>query len=156
MDFKVRRSGHIVIRVSDVKRSVKFFIEVVGLKLFGDTPRGLHFLTADFEANHHMVLVRPARPGAAPPDTASRIGMVAASYEIASMDELKRLYIRLVDFGAGIDRSEDRGSIKAIFAFDPDGNLFEFYCREPGAKTELADFFAVRGDLDAELALAAS
>ena len=72
------------------------------------------------------------------------------------MDGLKSLYKRLVDFGAEIDRSEDRGSIKALFASDPDGNLFEFYCRDPDAKPELADYYSVRGDLDAELASAAS
>ena len=156
MDFKVRRSGHIVIAVSDVERSAKFFTDVVGLSLIGSTARGMHFLTADFQANHHMVLVRPAKPGATPPDVGSRIGLVATSFEVASMDGLKSLYKRLVDFGAEIDRSEDRGSIKALFASDPDGNLFEFYCRDPDAKPELADYYSVRGDLDAELASAAS
>jgi catechol 2,3-dioxygenase len=156
MDFKVRRSGHIVISVADVERSAKFFTEVVGLNLIGSTARDMHFLTADFEANHHMVLVRPAKPGARPSDAGSRIGLAAASFEVASMEGLKSLYKRLVDFGAGIDRSEDRGSIKALFASDPDGNLFEFYCRDPDAEPGLADYFAVRGDLDAELATAVS
>jgi catechol-2,3-dioxygenase len=72
------------------------------------------------------------------------------------MDDLKALYKRLVDFGAEIDRSEDRGAIKALFASDPDGNLFEFYCREPDAAHALGNYFSVRGDIDVELASTAS
>lgn len=150
MDFKVRRAGHIVIRVADVERSVKFFSDVLGLKVIGSTARDMYFLTADFETNHHMVLVRPAKPGAPPPDSA--IGLAQASFEVASFADLKALYARLKAAGARIDRSEDRGAIKALFAFDPDGNLFQFYCREGEDAPALADHFTVRGDLDAALA----
>ena len=155
MTFKVRRSGHIVIRVADVERSVAFFRDIVGLKIVGSTARNMFFMTADFEANHHMVLVRPAKPGATSGDPRSRIGLAAASFEIASMEDLKALHGRLVEFGAEIDRTEDRGSIKALFASDPDGNMFEFYCRSGGG-TALGDYFDVQGNLDAELASTAS
>lgn len=150
MDFKVRRAGHIVIRVADVDRSVKFFNDVLGLTIIGSTARDMYFMTADFEANHHMVLVRPAKPGAPPPDAG--VGMAQASFEVRSFADLKALYARLKAAGARIDRSEDRGAIKALFVYDPDGNLFQFYCREGDEAPALADHFTVRGDLDAALA----
>lgn len=152
MDFKLRRAGHIVIRCGDVERSRRFFAETVGLKPFGKVRRGMHFLTADFDENHHMVLVRPAREGAEAQDPRRRIGMAAASFEVRSFGELKALYGRLRRDGAEIERTEDRGAVKAVFARDPDGNLFEFYCRDGGAAPALADHTRVRGDLEAELA----
>jgi catechol 2,3-dioxygenase len=152
MDFKVRRAGHIVIRVADVDRSVKFFNDVLGLTIMGSTARQMYFMTADFDANHHMVLVRPAKPGAPPPDAGGGVGLAQASFEVGSFADLKALYARLNDAGARIDRGEDRGAIKALFTYDPDGNLFQFYCREGDGAPALADHFTVRGDLDAALA----
>ncbi|MDX1485254.1 MAG: VOC family protein [Alphaproteobacteria bacterium] len=152
MEFKVRRSGHIVIRVADVARSARFFTDVLGLTIIGNTDRQMYFLTADFEANHHMVLVRPAKPGAAQPDPDRRIGLAQAAFEVGSLSDLKALYARLRAAGATIERSEDRGAIKALFARDPDGNLFEFYCREGGGTPKLADRYRVRGSIDHLLA----
>jgi catechol 2,3-dioxygenase-like lactoylglutathione lyase family enzyme len=152
VDFKVRRAGHIVIRVSDAERSAKFFTEVAGLTVIGSTAREMYFMTADFEANHHMVLVRPARPGSPAPSAGAPIGLAQASFEVDTFADLKALYGRLVKFGASIVRSEDRGAIKALFAFDPDGNLFEFFCRVGDGAPILADHFIVLGDIDAALA----
>ncbi len=152
MDFKVRRAGHVVIRVADVERSSRFFTEVLGLTIIGSTARKMYFLTADFEANHHMVLVRPAKPGAPPADAGAPIGMAQASFEVGSFADLRALHGRLLEFGAAIERSEDRGAVKALFAYDPDGNLFQFYCREGDGAPRLADHFNVLGDLDAALA----
>lgn len=152
MDFKVRRAGHIVIAVADVERSAKFFTEVLGLTIIGSTARQMYFMTADFEDNHHMVLARPAKPGAPPPDSGEGIGLAQASFEVGSFADLKELYARLQDAGARIERSEDRGAIKALFAYDPDDNLFQFYCRVGDDAPALADHFTVLGDLDAALA----
>lgn len=152
MDFKVRRSGHIVLRVADVERSARFFQDVLGLKLIGSQARKMYFLTADFDANHHQVLVRPAKPGAPPPQSDRRIGFAAASFDIGTLDDLKALHARVLKAGASIDRTEDRGTIKALFVRDPDGNLFELYCRDGKATPPLADRFTVRGTLDHLLA----
>jgi catechol 2,3-dioxygenase len=148
----VRRSGHIVLRVADVERSAQFFQDVLGLKLIGSQARKMFFLTADFDANHHQVLVRPARPGAPTPDSDRRIGFASASFDIGTLDDLKALHARLIKAGAKPERSEDRGAIKALFVRDPDGNLFELYCREGDATPDLADRYTVRGTLDHLLA----
>ncbi|HSR56113.1 MAG TPA: VOC family protein [Alphaproteobacteria bacterium] len=152
MDFKVRRSGHIVIRVADVERSARFFQDVLGLKLIGSQARQMYFLTADFDKNHHQVLVRPARPGAPPPDPDHRIGWASASFYVGTFEDLKALHGRLLAHGGAVERSEDRGAIKALFVRDPDGNLFEFYSQEGKDSPDLADRYTVRGTLDDLLA----
>lgn len=152
MGFKVRRSGHIVIRVADVERSAKFFQDVLGLKLIGSQARQMHFLTSDFDKNHHQVLVRPAKPGARAPDPDHRIGWASASFNIGSFADLKALHGRLMASGGTVERSEDRGAIKALFVRDPDGNLFEFYSVDGAGSPDLADRYTVRGTLDHLLA----
>ena len=151
MDFSIRRPGHVVIRASDVERSCRFFVDVIGFNEVGRNDRRMYFLTSRFEDNHHMMLVRPAKPGAQATDARRRIGMAAVAYEVGSFEDLKALYGRLRENGTPIERTEDRGAEKALFVSDPDGNLFEFFCREKAAgKTQ--GRFAVRGSLEAELA----
>jgi catechol 2,3-dioxygenase-like lactoylglutathione lyase family enzyme len=152
MAFKVRRSGHIVIRVADVERSARFFQDVLGLKLIGSQAREMYFLTADFDRNHHQVLVRPAKPGALRSDTDHRIGLASASFDIGTLGDLKALHGRLLKNGAPVVRTEDRGTIKALFTRDPDGNLFEFYCTDGAGPPPLADRYEVLGTLDHLLA----
>lgn len=151
MDFKIRRPGHIVIRCSDVHRSRDFYSKIVGLNLYGNGNRDMYFMSADFDKNHHMVLVRPAISGGTAPDADNQIGLATASFELRSFDELKALYRRLTAAGAKIARTEDRGAVKAVFVYDPDGNLFEFYSREPGTKRDISVYTEVLGTLDAVL-----
>ena len=66
--FRVRRAGHVVIRCRDPERTAAFFQEVAGFTRKGVVQRGMHFLTSRFDENHHMLLVRPAKPGATAQD----------------------------------------------------------------------------------------
>ena len=75
MGFRIRRPGHIVIRCSDVHRSRDFYSKVVGLNIYGNGNRDMYFLSADFDRNHHMVLIRPAIGGAPKPDGDNQIGL---------------------------------------------------------------------------------
>ena len=148
MGFRIRRPGHIVIRCSDVHRSRDFYSKVVGLNIYGNGNRDMYFLSADFDRNHHMVLIRPAIGGAPKPDGDNQIGLAAASFELTSFYALKALHGRLKAYGARIARTEDRGAVKSIFVYDPDGNMFEFYSRDPAAKGDLAAYTQVLGTLD--------
>ncbi len=132
MPFRFRRSGHIVIRCADADRSARFFQEVVGLAQHGETQRGMRFLTADFAENHHMLLVRPARPGAPAPDPERRIGFARVAYEVRTPAALAALRVRLQ--AADVEPLDGRTADAVAFR-DPDGNLFEFFCRTPAEAT---------------------
>lgn len=123
--FRFRRSGHIVIRCADPARTARFFREVAGLKQYGRVARGMHFLASDFRDNHHQVLVRPAKDGAADPEPDRRIGFARVAFETTTPGEVAALRANLLAHGVELEETAQPNGV----AFrDPDGNLFEFYC----------------------------
>ena len=138
MAYRIRRPGHIVLRCADVQRSRAFYGDVVGLTQIGNGDRQMYFLTADFDDNHHMVLLRPAAPGGPTPDARRQVGLASVSFEIHSGEGLEALQARLEADGAEIERIETRGGAKSLSVFDPDGNLVEFFCRTGAGSSETA------------------
>ena len=74
MSFKIKRVGHLVLKVKNLERSRKFFTEVLGFPQVGENDRGMLFFSTDVVDNHHMLALREAKPGAAMPEP-EQIGM---------------------------------------------------------------------------------
>lgn len=126
--YRVRRAGHVVIRCRDPERTAAFFQEVAGFDREGVVQRGMHFLTSRFDENHHMLLVRPAKPGATAQDAHDLVGMARVSYELRDPDEFDGVVARLAKKGvqAEVVASDGRRTVRFL---DPDGLPFEFWCR---------------------------
>jgi catechol 2,3-dioxygenase len=150
MDFKIRRAGHVVLRVTDPQRARAFLENVIGFQTFGQEG-SFFFLTAHPVSNHHMIAVRGGRDGERLPD-ARQIGMVSIAYEVSSFDELRRIYQRIKQqgpaYGVTLVRTEDRGTIDNFVAADHDGNRLEFFYRRSEEEAAGAAPFQLRGPLD--------
>jgi catechol 2,3-dioxygenase len=158
MDFKIRRAGHVVLRVTDPVAAKDFLERVVGFQTYGQEG-SFYFLTAHPVSNHHMIAVRSGRKGERLPD-ARQIGMVSIAYEVGSYDELRRIYQRIAQqgpaYGVKLLRTEDRGTTCGFICADHDGNLLEFYSRR--SEAEAAGFapFALRGEIDLTVPVSAA
>jgi catechol 2,3-dioxygenase len=130
MSFKIRRVGHLVLRVKDVTRSRRFFEDVMGLPVVAQNERGMLFFSTDVEDNHHMVAIMPAKEGAAMP-TPDHVGMQHVSFELGTFAELQEAYRRLKEKNVPLDHTTFHGVTKSVYFYDPDGNRFEFYCNVP-------------------------
>ena len=130
MGFKVKRVGHVVLRVKDVARSRRFFEEVMGVPVVAQNERGMVFFSTDVEENHHMIAIMPGKEGAAMP-TPDQIGMQHVSFELGSFAELQEAYQRLKSKNVPLDHTTFHGVTKSVYFYDPDGNRFEFYCNVP-------------------------
>lgn len=130
MSIKIRRVGHIVLRVKDLERSKRFFTEILGFPLVGENQRGMLFFSADVNDNHHMLAIRQAKEGAAPPDP-DQVGMEHVSFELGSFAELQEAYRLFRQNGVVIHHTVFHGIAKSIYFLDPDGNLLEVYCNVP-------------------------
>lgn len=126
--FSVTRPGHVVVRVKDPAATAAFFKEVAGFTQKGVVQRGMHFLTSDFNENHHMLLVRPAKPGATAQDTDAAIGMARVSFELRDPKRFDALVARLLEKGIAPELDAGHGR-KAVRFKDPDGLPYEFWCR---------------------------
>ncbi len=91
MSFKIKRVGHLVLKVKDLERSRKFFTEVLGFPQVGENDRGMLFFSTDVKDNHHMLALREGKPGAPMPNP-EQIGMEHVSFEVATFAELQEVY----------------------------------------------------------------
>jgi len=130
MGFKIKRVGHLVLRVKDVERSRRFFEEILGFPVVAQNDRGMVFFSTDVGDNHHMLALMPAKEGAAMP-TPDHVGMQHVSFELGSFAELQDAWRLFKEKEVAIDHTVYHGITKSVYFFDPDGNRLEVYCNVP-------------------------
>ena len=86
-DFRYRRLGYLVLKVSDIDRTTKFLIDVIGLDFVEETKEGGRFFRSG--PNHHDVLLIPAATPV----------FVRASWELETDDDLERAFVHYEKLG---------------------------------------------------------
>ncbi|MBI4529673.1 MAG: VOC family protein [Deltaproteobacteria bacterium] len=122
MPIRIKRTGHLVLRVKDLERSKRFFTEILGLPLVGDNGKGMLFFSPDVNENHHLLAIRQAKDGSRLPDP-EQVGMEHVAYELGSFADLQEAYRILKANGVKIHHMVFHGITKSIYFFDPDGNM---------------------------------
>src|SRR5687767_2937545 len=152
MGFKVRRVGHLVLRVKDVERSRRFFVEILGFPVVAQNDRGMVFFSTDVKDNHHMLALMQAKEGAAMP-TPDQVGMQHVSFELGSFAELQDAYRLFKEKGVKIDHTVFHGVSKSVYFFDPDGNRLEVYVNVPAEeyKKSVPHAYSRYGGIEEEL-----
>jgi catechol 2,3-dioxygenase len=124
--FELRKLGHVVLNVTDLEASVRFYTEVLGLSVsdrYPDTmvPGGMVFMRVN--TDHH---------GVALVGGASRLDQTTLNhfaFEVGSPDEVFRARAWLRKHGVPIHFEGRRraGCQLAVEFRDPDGNNLEIY-----------------------------
>lgn len=139
----VGRLQHLVLWVSEVDRSVRFYCDILGLEVKRQRPGAAFLRIPGSLDDHHLGLFEQA--GARPPDErAAR--MYHAAWEVADLTDLARAQQRLVEAGALVG-SSNHGTSLSLYAKDPDGLEFEIFWTVPGGTSGPRRAL----DLDAEL-----
>jgi len=130
MTYKVRRVGHIVLRVKDIEVSKRFFEDVLHFPVVAQNERGMVFFSTDVEDNHHMLALVPGKEGLTMPSP-DHIGMQHVSFELGTFAELQEAYRTFKEKGVKICYTTFHGISKSVYFNDPDGNMLEVYCNVP-------------------------
>lgn len=140
----LKRLQHLVLWVSDVERSVRFYRDVLGFEVKQRYPTAAFLRIAGSADDHHLGLFEQS--GAAGPDErAAR--MYHSAWEVGELGDLARARARLVEAGSLVGQS-DHGVSLSLYAKDPDGLEFEVFWTVPGGEP-----VGTRAlDLDRELA----
>src|SRR5579884_690912 len=124
--FQLRKLGHVVLNVSDLAASERFYREVLGLQVsdrYPDSlvPGGMLFLR--FGTDHHGI----ALVGGAPKSERSTLNHFA--FEVAALEEVFRARDWLRAHGVPIvfEGRRRAGCQIAVEFLDPDGNNLEIY-----------------------------
>jgi len=126
LQFQLRKLGHVVLNVTDLEASVRFYTDVLGLQVsdrYPDSmvPGGMVFMRCN--ADHHGV----ALVGGA--QKSERTSLNHFAFEVATLDEVFRTRTWLRQHGVPIvfEGRRRAGCQIAVEFQDPDGNNLEIY-----------------------------
>jgi len=130
----IRRLQHLVLFVSDVERSRRFYEDVLGFVTAHERPGSAVFLRIPGAGNDHDLGLF-AQPGVRPPDqTVARI--YHSAWEVGELSDLARAAMRLSKAGALVGAS-NHGASLSLYAKDPDGLEFEVFWAVPDGEAGL-------------------
>jgi catechol 2,3-dioxygenase-like lactoylglutathione lyase family enzyme len=126
LQFQLRKLGHVVLNVTDLEASVRFYTDVLGLQVsdrYPDSmvPGGMVFMRCN--ADHHGVaLVGGAKKS-------DRTSLNHFAFEVATLDEVFRTRTWLRKHGVSIvfEGRRRAGCQIAVEFQDPEGNNLEIY-----------------------------
>jgi catechol 2,3-dioxygenase len=117
--------GHIVLNVTDVERSTRFYRDVVGFQVSRYRPDGTGaFLTCGV-VHHNLALFKA--PAGARPTEKGAIGLNHFAFKVESYRALQAAHNRLVEARATIDHIVDHGMTRSVYFLDPDGIMMELF-----------------------------
>lgn len=149
--IRLKKIGHVLLRVADLKRSRAFYRDVLGFRIAEEDPDHGNdcFMTLgdDF---HTLDLVQHPSPDSAERPGRTQVGLGHIAFQVASYDALREAYRGLLERGVEIERAIDHVNQRSIYFSDPDGNRLEIYYEIAGSLERFADG---RGDRDEQLAV---
>ena len=127
LPFRIAKIGHVVLNVSDLERSTRFYTEILGFAVSDvypteTVPGGMVFMRCN--ADHHGVALVGALAGPAP-----HIDLHHLAFDVPTLDEVLRARDHLRRCGVPIDFEGRRraGCQIAVEFRDPDGHRLEIY-----------------------------
>ena len=151
----IRRVNHVVLSISDLEASTRFYGEVLGLVLVatlpgqGNWPEMRFFRAPGDSTNHHDIAIianaslpLPGWGQPAPP------GLFHVAFEVGTIDELAAMADRLAAVGVQTE-AIDQPMHLSLYARDPDGIALELVWRVPDADWDYRDLWRRPLDLDA-------
>lgn len=124
----LKRLQHLVLWVSDVDRSVRFYRDVLGFEIKRRYPNAAFMTIPGNPDDHHLGLFE--QPGVAPPDEGVA-RMYHSAWEVGEITDLVSARQRLAEANALVGMS-DHGVSLSLYAKDPDGLEFEIFWTVPG------------------------
>jgi catechol 2,3-dioxygenase len=131
--MQIKELGHVVLYVSDLKRSAAFYGDLLGWKQI--SPKDMPFPAAAFSSGrtHHELLLIEVGPDAKSIPSGRRVGLYHIGLKVGdSDDELREALARLRESGTPVVGMSDHTVSHSLYVLDPDGNEVELFIDVPG------------------------
>ena len=116
---------HVNVYGRNVKRSKKWYEDLLGLHVYEYRAGWAAFLSADEEQSHEVALMQLGED--APLQSKGQVGLNHMAWRLESLEDLKEFYRKIKAEGQPIDHISDHGISLGIYLRDPDGNGVELY-----------------------------
>lgn len=126
--IKTRKVSHVVLNVSDVERSIRFYTEILGFKLSDRNARGMAFLRNG--TDHHTIAFAPGPADGTRAPNDKYLNLHHIALEVNSIQDLFAAREFLQNQGIEIEFEGRRGAgcNVGIEFRDPDGYSIELTC----------------------------
>lgn len=129
--IKIKKLGHVVLRVRNLDKSAHFYRDILGLKEVTRYQDAMVFFAID-DTNHHDLAIMAVGDDAPKPPTNST-GLYHIALKIGDdIEELKAAKQWLEKNKVAISGLADHTVSKSLYIADPDGNEIELYVDSPG------------------------
>lgn len=126
--MKIRELGHVVLQVTDLDRSLKFYRDTLGLPLVSlGTPRGRRMAFFSLGEKHHDLALMELGPGAGPNDH-TRAGVFHVAFKVGDdIEALREAKVRIDAAGVPVVRTTEHVTTLSLYVSDPDGITVELF-----------------------------
>jgi catechol-2,3-dioxygenase len=139
----LRRLQHLVLWVSDVQRSVRFYRDLLGFEVTTQWPQAAFLKIPGSLDDHHLGLFE--QTGVSGPD--ERVArMYHSAWEVGEITDLVRARRRLTEAGALVG-SSNHGVSLSLYAKDPDGLELEIFWTVPDGRPTPTRALDLEGEL---------
>jgi len=139
----LKRLQHLVLWVSNVERSVRFYCDVLGFEVKTQYPNAAFLRIAGSTEDHHLGLFEQA--GVTGPDEGA-VRMYHSAWEVGELTDLVRARRRLIE-ARSLVGSSDHGVSLSLYAKDPDGLEFEIFWTVSGGTSSSTRPLDLEGEL---------
>ena len=139
----IKRLQHIVLYVSNVERSVRFYCDVLGFEVSRQRPGAAFLHLPHNDVDHDLGLFE--QPGARQPDERTA-RLYHAAWEVGDITDLRVAQQKLAEAGALVGAS-NHGTSLSLYAIDPDGLEFEVFWMIPGGKSGQRSALDLEGEI---------
>lgn len=123
------RIGHVHLKVSDLKRALKFYQGLLGFELTTMYGNQAAFISAG--GYHHHIGLNTWHSQGLPPASKNSVGLYHTAIVYPTRKDLAIIYDRLQRANYPLTGASDHGVSEAIYLNDPDGNGVELYWDKP-------------------------
>lgn len=121
--------GHVHLKVADIKRSLKFYCDLLGFKVTTMYGKDAAFISAG--GYHHHIGLNTWYTKDASPTPRNSIGLYHTAILFPTRKDLALIYDRLLKAKYPLTGASDHGVSEALYLDDPDGNGVELYWDRP-------------------------
>lgn len=123
------RIGHVHLKVSDLRRSLDFYCDLLGFELMMKYGDQAAFISAG--GYHHHIGLNTWHSKGMPPAPVNAAGLYHVAILYPERKDLAAIYKRLTEVGVQFTGFADHGVSEALYLNDPDGNGLELYWDRP-------------------------
>lgn len=121
--------GHVHLKVSNIKRSLEFYCDLLGFELTTMYGTQAAFISAG--GYHHHIGLNTWHTENAPPVLLENVGLYHTAILYPTRKDLALIYDRLLKAHYPLTGASDHGVSEALYLNDPDANGVELYWDRP-------------------------